>query len=132
VTGNIGLHHIHHIRPRIPNYNLQQCYDDLPAMRAVTPLTIRGSLKSLRMNLWDEDAQKLVSFRSVRKRVRSYPGSGSLPRRADLTAPETPRLRRRDDVPSGLDPVGRAAARTSKPWSKNNLSGEISGRHKEP
>lgn len=70
VTGNIGLHHIHHIRPRIPNYNLQQCYDDLPAMRAVTPLTIRGSLKSLRMNLWDEDAQKLVSFRSVRTRVR--------------------------------------------------------------
>ena len=69
-TGNIGLHHIHHIRPRIPNYNLQQCYDDLPAMRAVTPLTIRGSLKSLRMNLWDEDAQKLVSFRSVRTRVR--------------------------------------------------------------
>ena len=69
-TGNIGLHHIHHIRPRIPNYNLQQCYDDLSAMRAVTPLTIRGSLKSLRMNLWDEDAQKLVSFRSVRTRVR--------------------------------------------------------------
>lgn len=69
-TGNIGLHHIHHIRPRIPNYNLQQCYDDLPAMRAVTPLTIRGSLKSLRMNLWDEDAKELVSFRSARKRLR--------------------------------------------------------------
>ena len=69
-TGNIGLHHIHHIRPRIPNYNLQQCYDDLPAMRAVTPLTIRGSLKSLRMNLWDEDARELVSFRSARERLR--------------------------------------------------------------
>jgi omega-6 fatty acid desaturase (delta-12 desaturase) len=69
-TGNIGLHHIHHIRPRIPNYHLQQCYDDLPAMRAVTPLTIRGSLKSLRMNLWDEDAKELVSFRSARKRLR--------------------------------------------------------------
>jgi omega-6 fatty acid desaturase (delta-12 desaturase) len=69
-TGNIGLHHIHHIRPRIPNYNLQQCYDDLPAMRAVTPLTIRGSLKSLRMNLWDEDAKELVSFRSARERLR--------------------------------------------------------------
>jgi acyl-lipid omega-6 desaturase (Delta-12 desaturase) len=70
-TGNIGLHHIHHIRPRIPNYNLQRCYDDLPALQAVTPLTIRESLKSLGMNLWDEDAQKLVSFRSVRKRVRT-------------------------------------------------------------
>ena len=68
-SGNIGFHHIHHLSPRIPNYNLQRCYDDLPAMRAVVPLTIRGSLKSLRMNLWDEDAQKLVSFRSVRTRV---------------------------------------------------------------
>ena len=29
-SGNIGLHHIHHIRPGIPNYHLQQCYDDIP------------------------------------------------------------------------------------------------------
>jgi omega-6 fatty acid desaturase (delta-12 desaturase) len=64
-TGNIGLHHIHHLRPRVPNYHLQHCYDEVPAMQAVEPLTIRESLKSLRMNLWDEDAQKLVSFRSV-------------------------------------------------------------------
>jgi omega-6 fatty acid desaturase (delta-12 desaturase) len=64
-TGNIGLHHIHHLRPRIPNYNLQQCYDEIPAMQAVQPLTILKSLKSLRMNLWDEQQQKLVSFRSL-------------------------------------------------------------------
>jgi len=65
-TGNIGLHHIHHVRPRIPNYNLQQCYDDTPALQAVRPLTIRRSLQSLRMNLWDEKRQKLVSFRSLK------------------------------------------------------------------
>jgi len=65
-TGNIGLHHIHHVRPRIPNYNLQQCYDEVPAMRAVEPLTIRRSLKSLCFDLWDERQQKLVSFRSLR------------------------------------------------------------------
>ncbi len=64
-TGNIGLHHIHHLRPRIPNYNLQQCYDNTPPLQAVQPLTIRGSLKSLRMNLWDEERQKLVSFRAA-------------------------------------------------------------------
>jgi omega-6 fatty acid desaturase (delta-12 desaturase) len=64
-TGNIGLHHIHHLRPRIPNYNLQQCYDDSPSLQVVNPLTIRASLKALRMNLWDEDQQNLVSFRSV-------------------------------------------------------------------
>jgi len=64
-TGNIGLHHIHHIRPRIPNYNLQRAYDEVPALRTVEPLTLRSSLRSLRMNLWDEARQKLVSFRSL-------------------------------------------------------------------
>lgn len=74
VTGNIGLHHIHHFRPRIPNYNLQQCYDAEPVFQAVEPLTIRRSLKSLGMNLWDEDAQRLVSFRSAKGRAeRSTP-----------------------------------------------------------
>ncbi len=66
ITGNIGLHHVHHVRPAIPNYNLQQCYDDIPALQAVKPLTIRRSLKSLRLNLWDEKQQKLVSFGLLR------------------------------------------------------------------
>jgi omega-6 fatty acid desaturase (delta-12 desaturase) len=70
-TGNIGLHHIHHVRPRIPNYNLQQCYDEVPAMQAVDPLTMRKSLKSLRLHLWDEGQQKLVGFRSLRARPRA-------------------------------------------------------------
>jgi omega-6 fatty acid desaturase (delta-12 desaturase) len=64
-TGNIGLHHIHHLRPRIPNYHLQACYDQVQAVQIVEPLTIRRSLKSLRMNLWDEDQQALVSFSSL-------------------------------------------------------------------
>ena len=64
-TGNIGLHHIHHLRPRIPNYHLQPCYDQVPAMRAVQPLTLGASLKSLRLNLWAEAQQKLVSFRAA-------------------------------------------------------------------
>jgi omega-6 fatty acid desaturase (delta-12 desaturase) len=63
-TGNIGLHHIHHLRPRIPNYNLQQCYDDIPALQAVRPVTLGESLKSLRMRLWDEKRQQTVGFRS--------------------------------------------------------------------
>ncbi len=65
-SGNIGLHHIHHLRARIPNYNLQRCYDEVPEVRAVAPLTIRTSLKSLGFNLWDEKRQKMVSFREAR------------------------------------------------------------------
>jgi omega-6 fatty acid desaturase (delta-12 desaturase) len=64
-SGNIGLHHIHHLRPRIPNYSLQRCYDAIPAMQEVQPLGFLESLKSLRMNLYDETQQRLVSFRSL-------------------------------------------------------------------
>ena len=65
-TGSIGLHHIHHIQPRIPNYNLQKCCEAIPELREVHPLTLRRSLKSLWLNLWDEKQQKLVSFRSLK------------------------------------------------------------------
>ncbi len=65
-TGNIGLHHIHHLRPGIPNYNLQQCYDETPLMQSVTPLTLRRSLRSVRQNLWDEKQGRLVSFGELR------------------------------------------------------------------
>ena len=64
-TANIGIHHIHHLRTAIPNYNLQQCYDDTPQLQDINALTIHESLKSLRLSLWDEDAQKLISFHSI-------------------------------------------------------------------
>lgn len=69
-TGNIGLHHIHHLRPRIPNYHLQACQDAVPALQHIQPLTLRRSLRSMAMNLWDEQQQKLVSFRAIRGRPR--------------------------------------------------------------
>lgn len=65
-TGNIGLHHIHHVRPGIPNYNLQQCYDEVPALQAIKATTLRTSFKSLKIGLYDEKKKKLVSFRSLR------------------------------------------------------------------
>ena len=70
LTGNIGLHHLHHIQPRIPNYNLQRCQDEIPALQEVRPLTFRISLKSLWLNLWDENRQKMVSFRELKALLR--------------------------------------------------------------
>ncbi|MBP7867902.1 MAG: fatty acid desaturase [Acidobacteria bacterium] len=67
-TGNIGFHHIHHALPRIPNYRLQACCEQTPQLRDVAPLTLRGSLKSLSLNLYDEQRKKLVSFRSLKLR----------------------------------------------------------------
>ncbi len=68
-SGNIGLHHIHHLRPRIPNYNLQRCLEEVPALQAVEPLTLRRSLKSMFLHLWDEQQHKLISFRALKMRL---------------------------------------------------------------
>jgi omega-6 fatty acid desaturase (delta-12 desaturase) len=61
-TGNIGFHHIHHLGPRIPNYNLQRCYQENPMFRQGRPMTILMSLKSLKYRLWDEEHNQLVGF----------------------------------------------------------------------
>ena len=62
LTGSIGLHHIHHVQPRIPFYNLQNCQDAIPLFQAVRPLTVRRSLHSLRLRLVDEERRRMVTW----------------------------------------------------------------------
>ena len=69
-SGNIGFHHIHHVRPTIPNYNLQRCYEGISTFQEVKPLTFSRSLKSLWMNLWDEKKHRMVSFQSLKHITR--------------------------------------------------------------
>lgn len=66
LTGNIGLHHIHHLNPRIPNYRLQEVLDTYPELRQVTRLTLWQSFRCASLALWDERARKLVRFPSRR------------------------------------------------------------------
>jgi omega-6 fatty acid desaturase (delta-12 desaturase) len=65
-TGNVGLHHVHHLNSRIPNYRLQECMDDHAMLGQVGRLTPRDSLRCLGLALWDEDARRLVGFSRVR------------------------------------------------------------------
>lgn len=65
-SGNIGFHHIHHLSPRIPNYRLERAHKAEPLFQAVEPLTLRKSLKSFPLRLWDEKLKKLVGFKAVR------------------------------------------------------------------
>jgi len=67
-TGNIGFHHIHHLSPRIPNYLLEKCHDENPMFQETVVLTLRSSLKSIILGLWDEDQNKLISFKHLRQR----------------------------------------------------------------
>lgn len=70
-SANIGLHHVHHLRPRIPNYNLQRCLDAIPELRLKDHLTVKESFRSVKMNLWDEVNDRLISFRTLRKATPS-------------------------------------------------------------
>lgn len=70
-SGNIGFHHIHHLSPRIPNYNLEKCHNADPLFQQIKPVTLFTSFKSLTFRLWDEQRRKLVGFRDLR--VRNCP-----------------------------------------------------------
>jgi omega-6 fatty acid desaturase (delta-12 desaturase) len=65
-TGNIGYHHIHHLSPRIPNYNLARCHYENEIYRKVKHVTLLNSLKSLSYRLWDEDRHVLVGFKDAK------------------------------------------------------------------
>jgi omega-6 fatty acid desaturase (delta-12 desaturase) len=61
-TGHIGLHHVHHLAPRIPNYRLQRCHDENPLMQTAPIVTLRSGMTALRLALWDEDRGRLIRF----------------------------------------------------------------------
>jgi len=67
-SGNIGLHHVHHLSSRIPNYALQACHDENPELQKVSTITLLSSLKCISLRLWDEETQRLVSFAFLKRR----------------------------------------------------------------
>jgi acyl-lipid omega-6 desaturase (Delta-12 desaturase) len=67
-TGNIGLHHVHHLNARIPNYNLQRAHDASPIFSEVPTLSLLDGLRAVRLKLWDEEAGRLVTFAQAGRR----------------------------------------------------------------
>jgi acyl-lipid omega-6 desaturase (Delta-12 desaturase) len=65
-TGNIGLHHVHHLSARIPNYNLQRAHDENPIFHDVPQLTLWDGIRALRLKLYDEERGRLVTFLEAR------------------------------------------------------------------
>lgn len=67
LTGSIGFHHIHHLASKIPSYRLRACFDENPELQRAKRITLWGSLGCVRLALWDETTQRLVSFRQSRR-----------------------------------------------------------------
>ncbi len=64
-TANIGIHHVHHLCSRIPFYRLPRVLRDHPDLRDVGRLTLMESFRCVRLTLWDEQKERLVSFREA-------------------------------------------------------------------
>ncbi|MGI9385008.1 MAG: fatty acid desaturase [Methyloligellaceae bacterium] len=70
-TANIGVHHVHHLCSRIPFYRLPQVMRDHPELASVGKLTPLESFKCVRLVLWDETGQRLISFSELRDQIRA-------------------------------------------------------------
>lgn len=66
LTANIGIHHVHHLYSRIPFYRLPDVLRDHADLANTNRLTIRESLSSARLHLWDEKTERLLSFSQAR------------------------------------------------------------------
>ncbi len=70
LTAHIGIHHVHHLSSRIPFYRLPDVLAAHPELKDVSRIGLMESFKSVRLALWDEAGQRLVSFREIRDRPR--------------------------------------------------------------
>ncbi|MHB1204222.1 MAG: fatty acid desaturase [Rhodospirillaceae bacterium] len=69
LTAHIGLHHIHHLSSRIPNYRLREALREVPAIAGVHGIGFFQSLRYATLSLWDEGSARLVRFRDLKHRA---------------------------------------------------------------
>ena len=72
-TGNIGLHHVHHLSAKVPNYNLQRAHDENEIFHGVPVLTIWDGFKSSRLKLIDAASGRLLTWGELRARRSAAP-----------------------------------------------------------
>ncbi|UPM56209.1 fatty acid desaturase [Gottfriedia acidiceleris] len=66
ITGNIGYHHVHHLSPRVPNYNLESVHNNTLPLQSVPTITLKTSLTSLKFKLWNEETKQFVGFKDIK------------------------------------------------------------------
>ena len=66
-SGNIGLHHVHHLSAKIPNYALQRAHTESPIFAEVPVLTFADGVRSLRLKLIDPEGGRLLTWAEARE-----------------------------------------------------------------
>jgi len=67
LTGNIGIHHVHHLSSTIPFHRLPEVLKAHPALRDLNRYTAWESLSAFRLALWDKEQQRMVTFAEAEK-----------------------------------------------------------------
>jgi acyl-lipid omega-6 desaturase (Delta-12 desaturase) len=67
-TGNIGLHHVHHLNSRIPFYRLEEAMQSMPELNTAitTSFTVKDISSCLRLKFWDCEKQVMVGLEAIR------------------------------------------------------------------
>jgi len=66
-TANIGIHHVHHLCSGIPYYRLPRALREHPRLAEIGRIGLLESLHCVRLTLWDEARERLISFRELRR-----------------------------------------------------------------
>ena len=73
-TGSIGFHHVHHLSPRIPNYNLEKCHESIPEIKRWTRvIPFVDGIRTVRYKVWNESQRKMVGFPETFTTVEEVP-----------------------------------------------------------
>ena len=78
MTGSIGFHHVHHLSPRVPNYNLEKAHESTPPLQQVTTITLASSLKSFHFRLFDEATKSFKSFKEIKGVLKESASKGKV------------------------------------------------------
>jgi omega-6 fatty acid desaturase (delta-12 desaturase) len=80
IVGNANYHHVHHLSAKIPNYRLRAAHESHPMFRRTPVVTLRSSVGTFRLKLWNTESESLVPFPGGRVRLRGCaPGRQTLP-----------------------------------------------------
>ncbi len=66
-SGNIGIHHVHHLASSIPFYRLPEVLKAHPELEQLNRFSLRQTFKPMVLALWDEERRKLITFREARR-----------------------------------------------------------------
>ncbi len=101
-TANIGVHHVHHLCSRIPYYRLPDVLRDHPELKGIGRLTLLQSLRCVRLALWDDQQQRLISFRDMGRLYRRADRQGRAAAARTLSLSAKPSSQRTGEIKPGL------------------------------